>query len=242
MITSGINLKVELDKVEHAEESATERILQQITDVFAKDMFEESNVIKNLKSKVQNQQTIELKSFDKNQVYSIQSIQQLSIKYRLRFLHSSLYKYEFPSEAIFKIKELEKRNDVALKEFFLLAPKEAFELSDINADPLLFAKMSDDKFYLIHHWGNDLNWTRAIKYFPLRGISEFLISVLVFSFLFQMLIPTSVMHIEPGKEVMFRVWLTTHCFIAFFSLFIFLGALGKKGFSNSVWKSKYFNG
>lgn len=241
MMTNGINLKAELDKLEHAEDRISERLFQQITDVFAKDMFAENNVIRNLKNKIKHNEIVELKSFDPAQVYKIDSIKKLSIKYRLRFLHSSLYKYEFPAEAIFKIRELERRNKTQFQDFYLLAPKEVFELGDINADPLLFVKMSDQNFYLIHHWGNDLNWLRAIKNYPLRGISEFLISVLAFAFIFQLLIPSSVMNIEPGKEIVFRLWLTTHCFIAFFAFFIFLGALCNKGFSNSDWKSKYFN-
>jgi hypothetical protein len=221
MMTNGINLKAELDKLEHAEDRISERLFQQITDVFAKDMFAENNVIRNLKNKIKNNEIVELKSFDPTQVYKIDSIKKLSIKYRLRFLHSSLYKYEFPAEAIFKIRELERRNETQFQDFYLLAPKEVFELGDINAD--------------------DLNWLRAIKNYPLRGISEFLISVLAFAFIFQLLIPSSVMNIEPGKEMVFRLWLTTHCFIAFFAFFIFLGALSNKGFSNSDWKSKYFN-
>ena len=238
---TGINLKVELDKVEHGADRTSDKILQQIADIFAKDMFEENNVIRNLKNKQKTPEVIELTQFDSNRIYHLDSIQKLSIKYRLRFLHSSYYKQEFPQEAIFKIKELERKNDLHLSSFFLLAPKEVFELGDANADPLLFARLSDNTFYLIHHWGNDLHWSRALLNFPYRGIKEFLISTLLLAFLFQLCIPSSVMMIAPEKEMVFRLWLTTHCFIAFFSFFIFLGAISNKRFSNTEWRSKFFN-
>ena len=233
----GINLKNQLNKVEHAETS----ILTQISEIFLQDTFAENNVLRNLRNSVIHTEEVKLVHFNDNNIYDIKSIEKLSIKYRLRFLPTKFYKYEFPAEAVLNIREIERKNDLTLKEFYILAPKEAFDLQDANADPLLFAKLSDSKFYLIHSWGNDLSKYRAIVNYPLRGISEFLISTLVFAFVFQFLIPTSVMGIAPDKVMIFRLWLTTHCFIGFFAFFILLGSLTHQQFSNSSWKSKYFN-
>jgi hypothetical protein len=138
-----------------------------------------------------------------------------------------------------KIKELEKKIGTEIQHFKILAPHEVFELKEINADPLLFAQLSDNRFYLIHKWGNDLAWYRAIINFPFRGIGTFMISMFAIAFLFQMCIPYSWVAMDAADEFNFRLWFTIHCFIGLFSFSIFLGSFTFKGFSSSVWKSKY---
>jgi hypothetical protein len=46
---------------------------------------------------------------------------------------------------------------------YIMAPKESFRLQAKPEDPLLFYKINEEYFYLIHKWGNDLSWTRRIK-------------------------------------------------------------------------------
>ena len=138
--------------------------------------------------------------------------------------------------------QLEKKYNTEIKDFYVLAPFSVFDLKDINKDPLLFAKIGEDKFYLIHKWGNDLNFGRSVLNFPFRSIYHFFVSNLVLAFVFSMSFPLSILNVAPENEGMMRLWFCTHCLIAFFSFFLFMGSLTFKGFSSNTWNSKYYNG
>lgn len=88
-----------------------------------------------------------------NKVYSEESIKQICIKYRLRFLDSKHFKAEYPYEALHQIKEFEQTHQVKIQHFKIIAPYDMFQLTDVNEDPLLFAQLSDNNFYLLHKWG-----------------------------------------------------------------------------------------
>lgn len=48
--------------------------------------------------------------------------------------------------------------------FLIAAPSESFELQDRPVDPLLFCRLDDNNFYLVHKWGNDLSVFRSRKF------------------------------------------------------------------------------
>jgi len=41
-------------------------------------------------------------------------------------------------------------------------------ISRISIRPLLFAQLTDNSYYLIHKWGNDLAWYKKYLYLPLQ--------------------------------------------------------------------------
>lgn len=50
-----------------------------------------------------------------------------------------------------------------VKNSFIMAPEESFNLEEKPKDPLLFYKINDEYYYLIHKWGNDLSIGRRLK-------------------------------------------------------------------------------
>ncbi|WP_395062778.1 hypothetical protein [Flavobacterium sp.] len=48
-----------------------------------------------------------------------------------------------------------------------MAPSKAFNLKKYD-DPLLFAPIGNDYYYLIHKWGNDLAWYKNFKFYQLK--------------------------------------------------------------------------
>jgi len=235
MIFDSINIEKELSKVQSPKKS----LLDDVSSIFENAIEKENKILIRLKNEMRNRIDFDENMLDTNNIYDIETIEKICINYRLRFLDSSNFKSQYPFEAIMKIKELEKKIGTEIQHFKILAPHEVFELKEINADPLLFAQLSDNRFYLIHKWGNDLAWYRAIINFPFRGIGTFMISMFAIAFLFQMCIPYSWVAMDAADEFNFRLWFTIHCFIGLFSFSIFLGSFTFKGFSSSVWKSKY---
>ncbi len=183
---SPINIETKL--LEQRKKSDTS-IVNSASTILNNDYIHESNIHDNLNNS-DGFKTVHLTLFDKSNVFSISDIKKTAINYRLRFLPSKYAKKEIPQEAIFKIKKLEKDNNTAIKEFFLLAPSEAFDLEDVNKDPLLFVPLSNNKYLLIHKWGRDLSWHKKILAFPLRNIETILLSIAVFSLIVTLLTPT----------------------------------------------------
>jgi hypothetical protein len=184
---------------------------------------------------------IQLEKRDLQNIFDIQQIKTICINYRLRFLDTKYFKHEFPYEAIIKINEFEKHYNTKIKKFRIIAPDKAFELQEENQDPLLFAQLSDNRYYLIHQWGSDLAWYRKFIYYPIRDIYTYFYSTLIAAIIFAYSIPFSWYQVERDNEFYMRTWFSVHCFIGLFFFNIFLGAVAQTGFSTMNWKSKYMN-
>jgi hypothetical protein len=103
-----------------------------------------------------------------SQIFQIEDIRKVCIRFHLRFLDSKLYVGEIPMQAVERIKKLERTTH--FDSFKIMAPKELFELEDENADPLLFGQLADGSYELIAQWGNDLSGLRALKSYPRRNM------------------------------------------------------------------------
>lgn len=164
-------------------------VLDIASNILLSDLNQEQKIKKNLE-KSNGIGTNSIMNLDINKVFSIKEIKKVAINYRLRFLPSKYAKKIIPKEAIFKIKKLEKENNIEIKEFYILAPSEAFDLEDVNKDPLLFIPLENNKYLLVHKWGNDLSWLKKIFAFPLRNIETMLFSIGIFSLLITLVTPT----------------------------------------------------
>jgi hypothetical protein len=115
--------------------------------------------------------------FNLDKVFHISQIESLCKKYYLRFLPSALFNGSIDSalpdkiatfEAIYGVRcksEVSKGRWVYEKEekennTFIAAPMSSFKLEEKPKDPLLFYKINDEYYYLIHKWGNDLSMVR----------------------------------------------------------------------------------
>lgn len=117
-----------------------------------------------------------LARFPSNRIMSKDAIKATCIKYGLRFLPTRFYKGQLdagigPAVEAFRMYcggEFPKINATELcseafygtntgtVQFYIAAPASEFVLKPKPQDPLLFARLSLDKFFLIHKWGDDL--------------------------------------------------------------------------------------
>lgn len=122
-------------------------------------------------------------------IFTLNQIKELAIKYKLRFLNSGMYMGDMPQQAIAKLKQFSKDTITTIDpytlktQFFILGPVEAFKMDEIStaderreerrvqrerlraaraADPVLFYKIDQNHYRLIHKWGSDFNITRRI--------------------------------------------------------------------------------
>lgn len=130
-----------------------------------------------------NKLKAETECFNQERVFHISQIESIAKKYHLKFLDSFRYEGSIDKDLPAKIDAFEINHNIKLQsdyEFnyfghkhpkdsnnsYILAPARSFKLEERPKDPLLFYKINEEYYYLIHKWGNDLN--------PLRRLLPFL--------------------------------------------------------------------
>ncbi|MEQ8907858.1 MAG: hypothetical protein RIC95_01585 [Vicingaceae bacterium] len=225
-----VDLEKELQK--QKKQAASKNLLSEVNELLEQAQNQDQRVLDHLQAEgfdfILHEQRL-----DDNHIYSHEQIRKLCIKYRLRFLDSSVFKGEIPYEAIAKIKQLEKELEQPLKNFKVVAPKELFKLEDKDSDPLLFLELANGRYYLIHKWGGELNRFRSLLAFPLRDFMSMFWFLLGVAVLFAWLVPT------PSWHVM--LFLIVHSFIAVCGLACMLVMGMRENFSSTEWDSKYFS-
>jgi len=173
-----------------------------------------------------------------NKIFHISDIEKICITYRLRFLNSSLYKGELPYEAISRIKQLEEEHKISLKAYKLMAPSQFFKLKNAD-DPLLFAPIGNQYYYLIHSWGRDLHPLRKLMMWPFKHLENFIVLLLLSSLIFTSLIPDGMFSPHQTTSQFLIIYLFMFKWIS--GLAIFYGFKKGMNFSSANWNSKYFN-
>lgn len=241
-----INLQTELLK-------ERERIQQQLLNG-AKELLKQENlleqkIIQSYKAKNSNTLPDSDNITDKDNLFSIEEIKRICIRYRLRFLDAELFKGEIPYNATQKIKQLNKKYATELSGFKIMAPSRLFKLRDADADPMLFIPTADGKFYLIHKWGTDLAWYKKIIFLPARSFENLVVFLILLSVLVCLITPTNL--IVPASPVadnsMFGYWgfhrlgYFFHFLILALAFTTFIWFSFNRNFSSSEWNKKTFN-
>ena len=180
---------------------------------------------------------------DPDRIFHRDTIRDLCVRYRLRFLPGGLFKGPLPNTAIHALRGLERKSSSPLTGFMFMAPAERFRLCDSEVDPLLFVPLGEDRFYLVHKWGTDLSPARAIANWPFRNVVTLSATILVLALVFALAVPTLYLTAEPGATYwgshrVFAMFWSTMVFASFtvFGWFAFFGQ-----FSAEAWNSRYFN-
>ena len=229
-----IDIKEELKKTQYSKEKS---IIDIFNNQLDSDYNQEKNIIKNISNCNTKSFYADLHNYNPEDLYELENIKQIAIKYRLRFLPTKYFKNEIPQEAIFKIKSLEKLNNTTIKQYYILSPSENFDLEDVNKDPLLFVPLTNGKFLLIHKWGTDLKWYKKITALPLRSIESILIFIGIIALAIATITPTWLIlngaEVDMGYFGYHRIAWFIYAFILLCSLTTFIC------FSQSIYPSEY---
>jgi len=169
--------------------SEPEEILRRVREILHEHHENQERIennISNDKNSVVN--NFDFNLLETNKIYHLDQIKKVCIDYRLRFLNSNYFKGDIPQAALQKISEIERQHNIEVKGFKIIAPSKLFKLKDKD-DPLLFAPIGNDYFYLVHKWGNDLHPLRKLLMWPFKNIVNLTLLVLVVSYLVTLLVP-----------------------------------------------------
>lgn len=178
---------------------------------------------------------------DKNRIFSIDDIKAVCIAYRLRFLDTKFFKMEeLPYDALIAVKELEQRVGSEIKATKIAAPSSFFKLEDRHKDPMLFARIDERNYYLIHKWGTDVAWYKKILVYPLRSVYSLFITMITIGLPLAFFLPYVIGHMPEDVLYFQRFFLSIVVVYTFFSM-VFVGFSFYKRFSKVCWNSPYFN-
>ncbi|MEZ4873991.1 MAG: hypothetical protein R2793_00670 [Flavobacteriaceae bacterium] len=177
---------------------------------------------------------------EKDRIFHLTDIEKICVEYRLRFLDSSFFKGHIPEEAISKIRALEKQHGITLQPLKIMAPAKLLKLENAD-DPLLFAPMGNEYYYLIHKWGNDLHPLRKWLMWPYKTFENLIITIFFLSIALTALTP---MQAFTKAEVTQTHYLLMFLFMfkAVAGIVLFYGFAKGKNFNTAIWDSRYYNG
>lgn len=238
MLLKRTNLEEKLRHLKKDEEVAN-AILEEVSTILKNDSVSRERIASNLiggKGSIEN--AFDFDFLDTDRIYHIDHIKKICIDYRLRFLSSKYFKGEIPPEAISKIKRLEQEHHIEVGGFKIIAPSKLFKLEDKD-DPLLFAPIGNNYFYLIHKWGDDLHPLRKWLMWPFKSVINLTLLTVLVSYFVTMLVPEGLFSKSNSSAEFWIIFFFMFKCIA--SVVIFYGFALGKNFNPAIWNSKYFN-
>tara|TARA_R100001369_G_scaffold89659_4_gene127542 strand:- start:1881 stop:2600 length:720 start_codon:yes stop_codon:yes gene_type:complete len=236
MLLRRTNIREKLILAKQKDKSA-DKILNDVYRLLAKEDDAQKRIEDNLKTMdvvISNDFNFDL--LETAEIYHVRHIKKIAVDYRLRFLDSHYFKGEIPQDAISKIKKLEKEHELEIKGFKILAPSKLFKLKDRD-DPILFAPIGNDYYYLIHKWGRDLHPLRKILMWPFKSLVNLVALVVGISYVITLLVPNGLFSKESSS---FQFWVIFFfMFKCLASIVIFYGFALGKNFNPAIWNCKY---
>lgn len=236
MLLKKINLSEELRanrKQLHTKNEVLEQVYAILDDV---DQTHE-NIQKRLKNKsLKMDNAFDLDVLETDNIFHLYEIKEICCTYRLRFLDSHLFKSNLPSEAIAKVRQLEKAHGTELNGFKIMAPSKLFQL-EMSDDPLLFAPIGNGYYYLIHQWGNDLHPLRKWLVFPFKNMVNFVWLLFFVSILLTAITPIQAFAKNSPQLMQMVMFLFT--FKSLVGVAVYYGFAFGKNFNNEIWDSKF---
>lgn len=233
----GIDITDELTRTRSRHRHAEDKLVSEAKRILQQDLFSDRKILSNLRQYNESLEVVDEDLVDPNDVFTLDEIKKVAVKYRLKLLDSQLYKPELPYAALMKIRQMNREQRREIKEFKILTCPNAFRSRQSSDGALLFARTNYDNYYLVLQWGNRLGWFRRLLYWPLRSFEALLLTVITFTLLLTLSLPTNLITLDAKAEY----W-SGYRGAAFFHLLIFnLGFTTyftfafSRNFSKSVW-------
>ena len=239
MLLERINLQRRMELL-RAKEMKEQEVLEEVKRILEESLTEEDILQRISEGDPENgdSNALNFDLLESNRIFHLSQIKKICVDFRLRFLNTRFFKGDLPTEAINALETLEKQHNLSIKGAKMLAPAKYFRLENAD-DPMLFAPLGNDYFYLVHKWGTDMHPLRKVLMWPLKNLEN----LLIFSFFFSILFTLGI------REIFFSKFRETSQFLILFlysfksvvALIFFFGISLGKNFSSGNWNSKYYN-
>ena len=231
------NIPNQLRSLKNKGRSNEEELLAEAKRILNNDLLSEEKILQNLGHYTRSFDVIDEEDVNRDSVYEMADIKRVATIYRLKFLDSKYYKEEIPYEAILKINEMNRRYRKELKDFRILAPHASFLEKDTFGSASLFVMTNHHNYYLIHSWGRPLSWKRRYKFWPLRSFETLAISLILFTALVTLSLPTAFITLDSHATYWcgYRAAAFFHLLIFHSGVTIYFTFAFALNFSSSIW-------
>lgn len=233
------NLEERLIKLRHRRINPLE-ILTEVEQILSANQEQRDEIKARLHDNLEGKFTpFHLDLLASENIFHREDVKKLCIDYRLRFLDAHFFKGDFPEEAISKICALEREHQTTLKGLKIIAPAKLLKLENAD-DPLLFASMGNDYYYLIHKWGKDLHPLRKALMWPYKHFENLIFTIFLVSLVLTAITPIQ-LFTKGAVENQEYLLLFLFMFKAVGGTVLFYGFAKGKNFNTAIWNSKYYN-
>lgn len=236
----GFRLEEELIKYRSSKKAPEDVLLEEVTRILTRSLYSEKNILDHLKAYNKSHELLDEEGIDKTYIFTTEDIKKQCVTFRLKWLDSHHYHFDIPYEAILKIKYLNEIQKKDLAHFKIIGPSEGFRKKNKGQAFALFCKTEFGHYYLIHAWGNQLEWHRKISSFPLRNFETLAISIMIWTLFVTLSLPTFLITLDKTSTYWcgYRIATYFHLLIFFsgVSAYIFVGF--NKKFSGSQWNNE----
>jgi hypothetical protein len=119
----------------------------------------------------------------------------------------------------------------------ILSLSEAFREKTPEKSAALFVKTNHSNYYLINYWGVEINRSRKIKYWPLRNIETLALTIILFTLIITLSLPTALITLDAKATYWcgYRAGTYFHLLIFFSGFTTFFTITFAKGFNSGNW-------
>ena len=215
-------------------------VIEEVRSIIRRSMIYSKQVLQNLDLYQQTYQMLDDEEIDHQFVFTANEIEKVAIKYRMCFLDIVYFKKEIPTVAEIKIEYLNEIYCKQLSGFKILSYRECFTHSNSKKNyGILFVPTLNGHYYLIHQWGDPVPVARKWLYFPLQNFETLAVSLMVFTLLVDLILPTRLITLDRTATYWsgYRVGVYFHLLIFFGGLSVFFIVGFFKNVSKNIWNT-----
>ncbi|MBK9285628.1 MAG: hypothetical protein IPM51_15105 [Sphingobacteriaceae bacterium] len=227
----------ELAKIRTKRRKKEEELLQEVNKILISEQFTKKNVLNNLKNYQKLDEVINEDAMDRNRIYKESEIKELAIKYRLKFLNTQCYKFEFPDFIIQECNDLNIKFKKNLKGLKMLCTNSFLKKENETDCCMLFAKTDFGNYYLIGEWGKPFSNKRKYLSWPLKSIENMFVFLMLFTLIVTLILPTNLITLDRTATYWcgYRIGIYFHLLIFFSGFAIYFTFAFSKSISSMYW-------
>lgn len=215
-----------------------ENILIEVRNIVKRSLLNTQNILKNMDLYYQKEHLLDDEEVDYQYVFTLSEIENVCIKYRMCFIDAVYYKNSIPTVAEIKLEYLNESFNKKLEALKILSYRENFTNTHQKKDyGILFAPTLNGHYYLVHHWGKPISKFRKYQYLPLRSFETLAISVILFTLVVDLILPTHLITLDHSATYWsgYRLAVFFHLLIFFGGLTMFVVVGFFKNVSKNIW-------
>lgn len=217
-----------------------ENLLLEVRNIVKRSLYNLSNISDNLDMYSQRLYFLDDEELDENLIFTLEEIENICIKYRMHFANYEYYKNSIPSVAEVKLEYLNDTYQKKLNHLKIISYRENFLQPNHHKNyGILFAPTLNGHYYLIHQWGHPIPKYRKYLWFPLRSFETLAISIILFTLVVDLILPTYLITLDHTATYWsgYRLGVFFHLLIFFSGLTMFIVVAFFKNVSKNIWHS-----